>query len=107
MAHDGVRRRAHPDESRAPLTPDAAATEIGDYKSARAVVEKMILDRAPASAVIGGHAALRAAVDQLLDAWEALAKDKRLHDKAWLLEVPGFADTGPDAKNVQILKKCF
>jgi hypothetical protein len=59
------------------LTPDAAATEIGDYKSARAAVEKMILDRAPTSAVTGGHAALRAAIDQLLDAWEGLAKDKR------------------------------
>jgi hypothetical protein len=59
------------------LTPDAAASEIGDYKSARAMVEKMILDRAPPDKVIGGHAALRAAVDQLLDAWEALATDKR------------------------------
>ena len=28
-------------------------------------------------AVVGGHAALRVAIDQLLDAWEALANDKR------------------------------
>jgi hypothetical protein len=59
------------------LTSDAAATDIGDYRSARAMVEKMILDRAPSSAVIGGRTALRAAVGQLLDAWETLAKDKR------------------------------
>jgi hypothetical protein len=59
------------------LTFDAAATEIGDYSVARATVEKMILDRAPPNAVVGGHAALRVAVNQLLDAWEALANDKR------------------------------
>jgi hypothetical protein len=37
----------------------------------------MILDRAPPADVVGGHAALRVAIDQLLDAWEALANDKR------------------------------
>jgi hypothetical protein len=59
------------------LTPDAEAGEIGDYKSARAVVVKMILDRAPPADVVGGHATLRAAVEALLDAWQALADDKR------------------------------
>lgn len=39
--------------------------------------------------------------------FKALAKEKRLWDKAWLLEVPGFYDEGPDKKNVEILKKCF
>ena len=33
--------------------------------------------RAPPADVVGGHAALRIAIDQLLDAWEALANDKR------------------------------
>ena len=42
-----------------------------------------------------------------LQAFKNLAKEKRLHDKAWLLEVPGFDDMGPDKKNVDILKKCF
>lgn len=42
-----------------------------------------------------------------LPGFKALAKEKRLWDKAWLLEVPGFADEGPDKKNVEILKKCF
>jgi hypothetical protein len=41
------------------------------------MIVKMILDRAPAIEVVGGHAALQAAIDQLLDAWEALADDKR------------------------------
>jgi hypothetical protein len=59
------------------LTFDVAATEISDYSAARAMVEKMILDRAPPDAVIGGHAALRVAVNQLLDAWETLANDRR------------------------------
>jgi hypothetical protein len=41
------------------------------------MIVKMILDRAPPADVVGGHAALRIAMDQLLDAWEALANDKR------------------------------
>ena len=59
------------------LTPDAEAGEIGGYSSARAMIVKMILDRAPSADVVGGHAALRIAIDQLLDAWEELANDKR------------------------------
>ena len=42
-----------------------------------------------------------------LKSFKNLAKEKRLHDKAWLLEVPGFDDEGPDKKNVDILKSCF
>jgi hypothetical protein len=59
------------------LTPDADAGEIGGYKSARAMIVKMILDRAPPADVIGDHPALRVAIGQLLEAWEALADDKR------------------------------
>jgi hypothetical protein len=44
------------------LTPDGAAGEIAGYKSARAMIVKMILDRAPPADVVGGHAALRAAI---------------------------------------------
>ncbi len=36
-----------------------------------------------------------------------LAKEKRLRDKAWLLEVPGFMGAGPDKKNIEILRGCF
>ncbi|MEK7138348.1 MAG: TIM barrel protein, partial [Patescibacteria group bacterium] len=39
--------------------------------------------------------------------FQNLASEKRLHNKVWLLEVPGFDDLGPDAKNVKILKSCF
>lgn len=42
-----------------------------------------------------------------LTGFKELAKEKRLWDKAWLLEVPGFKDEGPDKKNVDILKSCF
>ncbi|MDO8574412.1 MAG: deoxyribonuclease IV [bacterium] len=42
-----------------------------------------------------------------LKGFQNLAQEKRLHTKVWLLEVPGFDDTGPDAKNIQILKSCF
>ena len=49
------------------------AGEIAGYKSARATIVNMILDRAPAANVVGGHTALRIAIDELLDTWEALA----------------------------------
>ena len=39
--------------------------------------------------------------------FRALANEKRLRDKAWLLEVPGFSDEGPDKKNINILRRCF
>ncbi len=42
-----------------------------------------------------------------LAGFKALAKEERLWDKAWLLEVPGFRNEGPDKKNVDILKSCF
>lgn len=42
-----------------------------------------------------------------LAGFKELAKEKRLWDKAWLLEVPGFKDEGPDKKNVDILKGVF
>jgi len=42
-----------------------------------------------------------------LDGFKALAKEKRLHHIAWMLEVPGFEGLGPDKKNLDILKGCF
>lgn len=39
--------------------------------------------------------------------FKALAKERRLWDKAWLLEVPGFAGEGPDKKNIDIVKSLF
>lgn len=42
-----------------------------------------------------------------LEGFRNLAKEKRLWDKAWLLEVPGFANQGPDKENIDILKSFF
>lgn len=42
-----------------------------------------------------------------LDGFKSLGKEKRLSHTSWLLEVPGFDDTGPDKKNVDILNACF
>lgn len=42
-----------------------------------------------------------------LPGFKNLAKLEKLRDKTWLLEVPGFSEEGPDAKNVQILRSCF
>lgn len=42
-----------------------------------------------------------------IDGFRALAAEKRLHHAAWILEVPGFDDNGPDRENVDILKGCF
>lgn len=39
-----------------------------------------------------------------LDGFKNFAKEKRTWDKAWLLEVPGFDNMGPDKRNVDILK---
>ncbi len=42
-----------------------------------------------------------------LKGFQDLAEEKRLHTKVWLLEVPGFDGSGPDKKNIEILKSCF
>lgn len=40
-----------------------------------------------------------------LGGFRNLMKEKRLHNKAWILEVPGFGEEGPDKDNIEILKK--
>lgn len=40
-----------------------------------------------------------------LDGFKNLAKDKRMKDMPWIMEVPGFNGAGPDEKNVEILRK--
>jgi len=42
-----------------------------------------------------------------LDGFRELAKRAELHDKAWILEVPGFENAGPDRRNIELLKSCF
>jgi deoxyribonuclease-4 len=42
-----------------------------------------------------------------LKGFKNLAAEKRLHHCAWLLEVPGFNNEGPDLENMKILRSCF
>ncbi|MEX2054425.1 MAG: deoxyribonuclease IV [Candidatus Colwellbacteria bacterium] len=42
-----------------------------------------------------------------LEGFRALAKETRLKDTSWILEVPGFTGEGPDKKNLDILKGVF
>lgn len=42
-----------------------------------------------------------------LEGFHALAREKRVGKISWLLEVPGFDGTGPDKKNVELLRSCF
>ncbi|MCL4358319.1 TIM barrel protein, partial [Patescibacteria group bacterium] len=42
-----------------------------------------------------------------LTGFKNLAKEKRLRSKDWILEVPGSDRTGPDQKNIIILRSCF
>lgn len=41
-----------------------------------------------------------------IDGFRALAAENRLHNAAWILEVPGFDNEGPDKENVEILRSC-
>ncbi len=42
-----------------------------------------------------------------LDGLRRFALNRVLHDKAWILEVPGFTGEGPDKENMNILKSLF
>ena len=42
-----------------------------------------------------------------IEGFKALAGEKRLYNKAWLLEVPGFLCEGPDEENIKLLTSCF
>jgi len=42
-----------------------------------------------------------------LKGFKDLAKEKRINNLAWILEVPGFKNEGPDKKNINILISCF
>ena len=41
-----------------------------------------------------------------VEGFKNLARDKRMKNMPWILEVPGFKDEGPDARNIEILKSC-
>lgn len=42
-----------------------------------------------------------------LAGFQNLAREEKLRDKDWILEVPGFGGEGPDKENLDILKSCF
>jgi apurinic endonuclease APN1 len=42
-----------------------------------------------------------------LEGFKNLASDKRVRNKPWILEVPGFEHLGPDKKNIELLNSCF
>ncbi len=58
---------------RTELTREDDAGDIDDLGLVREEVVRMMLDRAPPEAVVGGHAALRLAVEGLFDTWAAIA----------------------------------
>lgn len=64
-------RHLHPD-----LTREAEAMEMPDHVRSQEIID-VILSRAPADAVVGGHAALKAIVEGLLDTWRRIADDRR------------------------------
>lgn len=42
-----------------------------------------------------------------IDGFKNLARELRVRNKPWILEVPGFKKDGPDKKNIEILNSCF
>ncbi|BBE73286.1 DISARM system helicase DrmA [Oharaeibacter diazotrophicus] len=76
-------RHLHPD-----LTPEKSAVEMPDHVKAEEIVE-VILARAPADAVVGGHPALRTIVEDLLATWKRLAEDRAIHGETLFYGHPG------------------
>jgi len=60
----------------ASLTPDTAVNELKNNAATRNRIRDAILDRAPASAIAGGKAALSLQLDEILDAWISTANDQ-------------------------------
>jgi hypothetical protein len=57
------------------MTPEDAAARLRGNAALQQRIVDVVLDRAPHDAVVGGHAALRAAVTELLRAWEETADE--------------------------------
>jgi len=58
------------------LTPESAVNELKNKPEVRVAVRDAILARAPADAVPGGHAALAASIDGILEAWITTADEQ-------------------------------
>lgn len=58
------------------LTPEDAPDHLRDDPGLKAAIVQLLVGRAPADAVVGGHAALTAAVSGLVDAWLETADEQ-------------------------------
>ena len=58
------------------LTPEAAVTELKGNQEARSAVRDSIIARAPERMIAGGHAALSAEIDVILEAWMETAEEQ-------------------------------
>lgn len=76
-------RHLHPE-----LTDERNAVEMPDHVQAQEIVD-VILSRAPADAVVGGHVALKAIVEGLLDTWRRIADDRRGNAEKLYYGYPG------------------
>lgn len=76
-------RHLHPE-----LTDERNAVEMPDHVMAQDIVD-VILSRAPPDAVVGGHAALKAIVERLLDTWRRIADDRRGNAERLYYGYPG------------------
>lgn len=76
-------RHLHPE-----LTDERHAVEMPDHVREQEIVD-VILSRAPAHAVAGGHAALKAIVEGLLGNWRRIADDRRGHAEKLYYGYPG------------------
>lgn len=76
-------RHLHPE-----LTDERNAVEMPDHVRAQEIVN-VILARAPSDAVVGGHAALKAIVEGLLDTWRRIACDRRGNAEKLYYGYPG------------------
>jgi hypothetical protein len=76
-------RHLHPE-----LTDERDAVEMPDHVRAQEIVD-VILSRAPAEAVVGGHAALKVIVEGFLDTWRRIADDRRGNAEKLYYGYPG------------------
>lgn len=58
------------------LTPEDAPERLRDDPALKAAIVQLLVGRAPADAVVGGHPALAAAVSDLVDAWLKTADEQ-------------------------------
>lgn len=76
-------RHLHPE-----LTDERNAVEMPDHVLVPEIVD-VILSRAPSESVVGGHAALKAIVEEVLTTWRRIADDRRGNAERLYYGYPG------------------